>query len=145
MSVLSNVFQIREKFKKTCRKQTCLRFFQKKLKFNFNFNFRTVRKKIRGKTSFRKNIWKPQKSETFQFITCHQKFPTAAKLQSHVIMEHTKVACDVCENAFSQIDLKKHRASIHWILPNDAFKCQFCPMFFKFEKNLKRHTGSKHA
>ena len=59
-------------------------------------------------------------------------------------MEHAKVICDVCENAFNGSDLKKHCASIHGVLPNDAFKYQFCPMFFKFEKNLKRHGGSKH-
>ena len=88
---------------------------------------------------------KHEKSAKFQCDTCHRKFPTSAKLRSHVKMEHTKVTCDVCENAFNRIDLKKHRATIHGILPHDAFKCQFCPMFFKFEKNLKRHAESKHA
>ena len=88
---------------------------------------------------------KHEKSAKFQCDTCHRKFPTSAKLRSHVKMEHTKVICDVCENAFNRIDLKKHKASIHGILPHDAFKCQFCPMFFKFKKNLQRHTESKHG
>ena len=103
-------------------------------------------KKYPGKDRLREHvIMKHEKSAKFQCDTCHRKFPTSAKLRSHVKMEHTKVTCDVCENAFNRIDLKKHRASIHGILPHDAFKCQFCPMFFKFEKNLKRHGESNHA
>jgi len=103
-------------------------------------------KKYPGKDRLREHvIMKHEKSAKFQCDTCHRKFPTSAKLRSHVKMEHTKVTCDVCENAFNRIDLKKHRATIHGILPHDAFKCQFCPMFFKFEKNLKRHAESKHA
>ena len=102
------------------------------------------KKNIRGKTPFRKNIWKPQKGVKFQCNTCHRKFPTYDKLRSHVKMEHTKVTCDVYENTFYRINLKKHCVSIHGILAKDAFKCHFCPMLFKFKKNLKRHAGSKH-
>ena len=105
-----------------------------------------MRKKYPGRDPLQKKYLEtPQKSATFQLVTCHRKIPISAKLQNHVKMEHTKVTCDVCENAFNRIDLKKHRATIHGILPHDAFKCQFCPMFFKFEKNLKRHAESKHA
>ena len=102
-------------------------FFQKQ---NSNLISILWERKYPGKDPLQKKYLETPKSVKFQCNTCHWKFPTSDKLRSHVKMEHAKVICDVCENAFNGSDLKKHCASIHGVLPNDAFKYQFCPMFF---------------
>ena len=46
--------------------------------------------------------------------------------------------------------LKRHKASVHGIIPTDAYQCEHCPMFFMklqakekhIEKNHKNETSS---
>ena len=59
---------------------------------------------------------------------------------------HTKVTCDLCDEVqYNYFYLKRHKASIHGIIPQNSIKCQHCPAFFKSSANLNKHLDNKHG
>ena len=73
MSVLSNVFQIREKSEKTCGKQTCLRYFFQKQ--NSNLISIMSEKNIQGKTGFKNMfLWNTKKVQSSSAIHVTENF-----------------------------------------------------------------------
>merc|ERR1711874_134452 len=77
---------------------------------------------------------------------CEKTYGTKQRLKDHVKQVHTKVTCEICDEVqYNWFYLKRHKASIHGIIPRDAIKCQFCPLIFKSEVSLKKHLAAKHA
>ena len=86
-----------------------------------------------------------ENSGAFPCETCNRKFPSESTLFDHVKLVHTKVSCELCnEVLYNKFYLKRHKAAVHGIIPQDSFKCIACPMFFKAEKSLISHVKSKH-
>ena len=70
-------------------------------------------------------------SAEFQCNTCLRKFATGAQFRTHVKQVHTKVTCEICnEILYNWFYLRKHRHTVHGILPPNVVKCDLCPMFF---------------
>ena len=82
----------------------------------------------------------------FQCEICSKKMPSAGKLKSHIGQVHTKVTCEVCKEVlYNAFYLRKHKATMHGIIPQNSFRCHICSMIFKQETSLKKHLASKHA
>lgn len=77
---------------------------------------------------------------------CSRKFGLAGTLRDHKKLVHTKVRCDICSDEIcNSFVLKRHKASVHGIVPNNVFRCQSCPMFFHSGKSLQNHIDVKHS
>ena len=93
---------------------------------------------------------KHEKSVSHHCNICNGKFPSAIKFRDHMKKVHTKVTCEICEQNFTRIQLKKHKATEHGIgsiqpeIPIKPYKCPFCPMSFKSKKGLQKHSEVKH-
>ena len=93
---------------------------------------------------------KHEKSASHHCNICNGKFPSAIKFRDHMKKVHTKVTCEICEQNFTRIQLKKHKATEHGIgsiqpeIPINPYKCPFCPMSFKSKKGLQKHSEVKH-
>jgi len=87
-----------------------------------------------------------ENSAKYECGVCHRKLPTAGKLKDHMKQVHTKVTCEICEEIqYNWFYLKRHKASIHGIMPRDAIKCRLCPLIFKSDISLKKHLAAKHG
>ena len=81
-----------------------------------------------------------------------RKFATQnPNLRWHKKNMHERVKCEVCgQEICNGFMLKRHKASVHGIIPTDAYQCEHCPMFFMklqakekhIEKNHKNETSS---
>ena len=94
-------------------------------------------------------IMKHEKSASHHCNICNGKFPSAIKFRDHMKKVHTKVTCEICEENFTRIQLKKHKATEHGIGSvqpdiSKPFRCPFCPMAFKSKKGLQKHSEVKH-
>ena len=93
---------------------------------------------------------KHEKSASHHCNICNGKFPSAIKFRDHMKKVHTKVTCEICEENFTRIQLKKHKATEHGIgsiqpeIAIKPYKCPFCPMSFKLKKGLQKHSEVKH-
>ena len=86
-----------------------------------------------------------ENNATHQCDQCSQKYGLKSKLKDHIRQVHTRVHCDVCGmQLYNYFYLKKHKASVHGIIPPGSFKCGHCPMWFKLKPNLVYHLRSKH-
>jgi len=91
-------------------------------------------------------IMEHENSAKYECGVCHRKLPTAGKLKDHMKQVHTKVTCEICEEVqYNWFYLKRHKASIHGIMPRDAIKCRLCPLIFKSDISLKKHLAAKHG
>ena len=58
---------------------------------------------------------------------------------------HTRERCELCgEEQYNRHYLRKHKAAVHGILPQNAFKCEYCPDFFIQESKFQKHLETKH-
>ena len=56
-----------------------------------------------------------------------------------------KVTCEICnEVTYNAFYLKRHKASVHGVIPHGSFKCKHCPLFFKGTSALLKHVTTKH-
>ena len=59
---------------------------------------------------------------------------------------HTKAHCELCDEiVYNSFYLKRHKASVHGIIPVNSVKCQICPLFFKSVSSLEKHHQNKHC
>ena len=89
-----------------------------------------------------------QHSESAKLIecdTCQRKFASGPRLRDHIKQTHTRERCEICgEELYNMHYLRKHKASVHGILPTKSHKCHFCPEFFMQEHMLQKHLEKKH-
>ena len=86
-----------------------------------------------------------EKSTPFHCELCTRKFGTRWVLKNHVAMVHTRETCNICgQLQYNSFYLKKHKASIHGIIPAGSYRCTQCTEWFKFKKNLDKHMETKH-
>ena len=86
-----------------------------------------------------------EKVTPFECDQCTRKFGLKRTLHSHKQIVHAKVNCEECgQEIYNSFELKRHKASVHGIVPSNVFHCQHCPLFFRSEKNLSYHIANKH-
>ena len=86
-----------------------------------------------------------RKSTPFECDQCPRKFGYVTKLKNHKRQVHTRVNCDICgQEICNTFMVKRHKASVHGIIPSGVFQCKQCPLFFEWEKNLQYHIEKKH-
>ena len=90
-----------------------------------------------------------QHSESAKLIecdTCQRKFASGPRLRDHIKQTHTRERCEICgEELYNMHYLRKHKASVHGILPTKSHKCHFCPEFFMQEHMLQKHLEKQHS
>ena len=85
-------------------------------------------------------------SAQFKCDTCQRKFASGPRLRDHIKQTHTRERCEICgEELYNMHYLRKHKASVHGILPPKSHKCHFCPDFFMQEHMLQKHLEKKHS
>lgn len=86
-----------------------------------------------------------EKLNLIQCDQCTHKFETQGKLNKHIRNFHNPVCCDICAVKLSNVfKLEKHKAKFHDVVPDNSFKCDQCPSFFRKEKNLQIHVKNEH-
>ena len=85
-------------------------------------------------------------SAQFKCDTCQRKFASGPRLRDHIKQTHTRERCEICgDELYNMHYLRKHKASVHGILPPKSHKCHFCPDFFMQEHMLQKHLEKKHS
>lgn len=100
-----------------------------------------------GYNALREHILVKHENNTpHQCEQCPRKFGLSHTLRVHQKYVHTKVRCDVCnEEVCNSFVLKRHKATVHGIVPTNSIKCLLCPMFFHTKKSLQNHVDKKHS
>ena len=76
---------------------------------------------------------------------CPRKFITDGKLKTHVKLVHERVECEVCHQQICNFFmLKRHKAKVHGIKPDNVHQCQHCPLFFSTKVAIDKHIATKH-
>ena len=85
-------------------------------------------------------------SAQFKCDTCQRKFASGPRLRDHIKQTHTRERCEICgDELYNMHYLRKHKASVHGILPPKSHKCHFCPDFFMQEHMLQKHLEKTHS
>ena len=80
-------------------------------------------------------------SAQFKCETCQRKFASGPRLRDHIKQTHTRERCEICgEELYNMHYLRKHKASVHGILPPKSHKCHLCPELF-----MQKHLEKKHS
>lgn len=92
-------------------------------------------------TNYREHIKaKHENSTPFKCDQCHRSYGTQVRLKSHVRQVHTRVRCEECNQEIcNTFILKRHRATVHGIKPDNTFQCDHCPLFYDSKTGLDRH------
>lgn len=77
---------------------------------------------------------------------CSHKFKTQNQLNKHIRnFHHPYLNCDICgKKIANKFSMRKHKAKFHNVLPENSFKCDMCPVFFRTEKYLQSHIKNEH-
>ena len=77
--------------------------------------------------------------------SCHRSYGTMTSLRWHKKNMHERVKCEICgQEICNGFMLKRHKASVHGIIPSDAHQCDYCPMFFMKLPAMKKHIEKNH-
>ena len=58
---------------------------------------------------------------------------------------HKRLKCDDCgQEMCNSFILKRHKAKVHGVIPENAHQCKLCPMFFSSKVSLGNHMGKIH-
>ena len=72
-----------------------------------------------------------EKTTVFQCEQCTQNYGTKTQLKAHIHLVHERVKCSECgQEMCNSFILKRHKAKVHGIIPENAHQCKLCPMFF---------------
>jgi len=89
---------------------------------------------------------KHEKKTPFQCDECDRSYGTNKKLTNHKQLVHQRVKCEECDKEIcNSFILKRHKASVHGIIPKDAYQCKKCTSFFSNQTSLDKHVTSKHS
>ena len=76
------------------------------------------------------------------------RFPKMAKIIDIIeIIEiiHRRVKCDICDQEIcNKLLLKRHKAKVHGIKPDNVHQCEYCPLFFSIKVFLAKQLAKKH-
>ena len=87
-----------------------------------------------------------EKNTPEQCDECNRSFGTEKALKAHKYNMHRRVKCEICgQSVCNSFWLKKHMSTAHGIIPENAFKCSYCPLFFKNEGAKDNHVKNQHS
>ena len=76
---------------------------------------------------------------------CHRSYGTSGRLRVHKKNMHQRIKCDQCGQEICNIFiLKRHKASVHGITPEDCYQCEYCTAFFEHLKAKEKHVAKHH-
>ena len=76
---------------------------------------------------------------------CPRKFGLQKNLWKNVQIVHSNSSSDIsCKEIYYSFELKRSKATIHWIIPANFFICNYCPSIFEIKVNLSEQTAKKH-
>ena len=103
-------------------------------------------KQFKRSTNYTEHVLAKHKNTTlFSCNLCHRSYGTHKYLEDHKKLVHERVRCEICIKEFcNSFILKRHKHSVHGILPENCYKCDKCPMFFTSQTFLDTHITSKH-
>lgn len=101
---------------------------------------------LKNPYSMRKHLSRhKQMEQNIKCEICQKPCTTKAALSSHMRMKHVlqrTIPCRHCDKKFKQkIDRDEHESTHTGI---DLYKCDFCPMSFKFGANFRAHRKASH-
>ena len=86
-----------------------------------------------------------EKTTIFQCEQCTRNYGTKSQLKAHVNNVHERVKCSECgQEMCNSFMLKRHKAKVHGIIPENVHQCKFCPLFFRAKGSLKNHISKIH-
>ena len=111
------------------------------------FNCKFCDKKYRQRRNLKEHIFREHEKHTpFQCEQCTRSYGTKSQLKTHIQLVHERVKCSECgQEMCNSFILKRHKAKVHGIKPNNVIQCQHCPMFFHFKAYLDRHVAKEHS
>ena len=81
----------------------------------------------------------------FQCDKCDKKFGTYATMAQHIRQKHQRVKCDICTQEICNLFiLKRHKATVHGVTPENVLKCDHCPLFFESDRTFRKHMDKQH-
>ena len=104
-------------------------------------------KTFTGKHTLEEHIKvKHENSTPEQCDECNRSFGTPHALKAHKYNMHKRVKCEICgQSVCNTFWLKRHMSTAHGIIPENAFQCSHCPLFFKNEGAKDNHVQKQHA
>ena len=88
---------------------------------------------------------KHEKNTPFKCGECHRSYGSSKTLRDHKKAMHERVKCEICSQEIcNEFILRRHKASVHGILPPDALKCKHCSAFYVSQKMMENHVLKNH-
>ena len=86
-----------------------------------------------------------EKTTVFQCEQCTRNYGTKTQLKAHIHLVHERVKCSECgQEICNSFMLKRHKAKVHGIIPENAHHCKLCPLFFSSKGSLNNHISKIH-
>ena len=86
-----------------------------------------------------------EKTTVFQCEQCTRNYGTKSQLKAHIHLVHERVKCSECgQEICNSFMLKRHKAKVHGIIPENAHHCKLCPLFFSSKGSLNNHIAKNH-
>ena len=86
-----------------------------------------------------------EKTTVFQCEQCTRNYGTKSQLKAHIDNVHDRVKCSECgQEICNSFMLKRHKAKVHGIIPENAHHCKLCPLFFSSKGSLNSHIAKIH-
>jgi len=74
-----------------------------------------------------------------------QNAPIWPKMAKNIEIVHRRVKCEICDQEIcNKLLLKRHKAKVHGIKPDNVHQCKYCPLFFNIKGFLDKHLAKKH-
>ena len=103
-------------------------------------------KKYKQRRNLKEHIFREHEKHTpFQCEQCTRSYGTRSQLKTHVQLVHERVKCSECgQEICNSFMLKRHKAKVHGIIPENAHHCKLCPLFFSSKGSLNNHIAKNH-
>jgi hypothetical protein len=86
------------------------------------------------------------KDTPFKCEQCERSYGTNYSLKLHIRTMHERRDCDICGKGIcNDLVMKRHKASVHGIIPAGVHQCEHCPLFFNREEAKFKHCAKHHT
>jgi hypothetical protein len=86
------------------------------------------------------------KNTPFKCEQCERSYGTNYSLKLHIRTMHERRDCEICGKGIcNDLVMKRHKASVHGIVPPGVHQCEHCPLFFNKEDAKIKHCAKHHT